>query len=112
MEEKTVYIVQFWLDPEGGEKVLDWLNGNHLADVVGQPGFLWARMFDLEQVDDDGWPAYMMMYGLESRQALDDYFNSDAPLQYARERAELGLEEVLRTERYFGTPGEILRPGG
>jgi hypothetical protein len=112
MEEKTVYIVQFWLKPDGGQKVLDWLNGNHLTDVVNQPGFLWARMFDLEQADEDGWPAYMMMYGLESRQALEDYFNSEAPKQYARERIELGLDELLRAERYFGSPGEILRPGG
>lgn len=109
MEEKTVYIVQFWTKPDGGEKVIAWLNGMHLGDVVAQPGFIWARMFTMEQTDDDGWPAYMMMYGLESRQALEDYFNSDAPIRYAKERQELGLDELLRVDRYIGTPGIYLK---
>lgn len=104
MEEKAVYIVQFWIDPDEGHKVMDWLTGTHLADVVAQPGFLWARMFDLEQTDDDGWPAYMMMYGLESRDMLDAYFNSDAPVRYARERTELDLDRLIRANRFFGKP--------
>ncbi len=109
MEEKTVYIVQFWTRPDGGERVIEWLNGTHLADVVSQPGFLWARMFAMEQTSDDGWPAYMMMYGLESREALETYFNSDAQARYAKEREALGLDELLRVERYVGTPGVSLR---
>jgi hypothetical protein len=72
--------------------------------VVGQPGFLWARMFDLEQSDEDGWPAYMMMYGLESREALEAYFGSDAPPRYARERIELDLDRLIRANRFFGKP--------
>ena len=107
MEEKTVYIVQFWTRPEGGNRVIDWLNDKHLADVVAEPGFLWARMFSLEQTSEDGWPAYMMMYGLESREALEKYLTGDSPVRYATEREELGLAELLRVERYIGTPGVL-----
>lgn len=109
MEEKTLYVVQFWVHPERGDKVLDWLNGMHLADVVAQPGFIWARMITMEQKDDDGWPAYMMMYGLKSREDLENYINSDAPIRYAKEREELGLDELIRANRYIGTPGAFLK---
>jgi len=102
MDENAVYIVQFWVDPDEGHKVIDWLRRTHLADVAGQPGFLWARMFELEQTDEDGWPAYMMTYGLESREALDAYFESDAPRRYARERSDLDLDRLIRANRFFG----------
>ena len=109
MEEKVVYVVHFWTRPDGGERVIDWLNGAHLADVVAQPGFIWARMFSMEHSSEDGWPAYMMMYGLESREALEAYFNSDATARYAEERRKLNLDELVRVERYIGTPGVFLK---
>ena len=109
MEEKTVYIVQFWTRPDGGERVIDWLNNTHLADVVSQPGFLWTRMFAMEETDEDGWPGYMMMYGVESRESLETYFNSEATQRYAKEREELGLDELLRIKKFVGTPGVFLK---
>ncbi len=109
MEAQAVYIVQFWIRPNGGARVIEWLNDTHLADVVAQPGFLWARMYALEHGSDDGWPAYMMIYGLDSRQALDAYFESDAPKRYARERVELGLDALFRAEHYCGSPERFFK---
>ena len=71
-----------------------------MAEVTAQPGFRWSRRVRLDQDADDGWHAYMMIYGLESRDALLRYFESDAPKQYAVERKP--FEQHLRTERDWG----------
>ena len=42
----------------------------------------------------------MMVYGLESREALMRYFESPAPKQYAQERKP--FEHHLRTDRAWG----------
>lgn len=109
MEEKTIYFVKLWIRPEACERFYEWLNGSHFADVVALPGFLWGRCYELEETSEDGWPALMMMYGLQSRQALEAYFNSDAPAGFAKERVDLDLDDHLRFERYIGTPGEIIQ---
>ena len=71
-----------------------------MAEVTAQPGFRWLRRVRLDQDAEDGWHAYMMIYGLESREALLRYFESDAPKQYAEERKP--FEQHLRTERALG----------
>jgi hypothetical protein len=102
LQEEICYVVRFWIDPVDGGRVLDWLNDAHLADVAAQPGFLWARLIELEENDEWGWPAYVMIYGIQSREALESYLTGDAPLRYARERSELGIDPVLRAERSSG----------
>ena len=42
----------------------------------------------------------MMIYGLDSREALQRYFESPAPKRYAEERKP--FEHHLRTERAWG----------
>ncbi len=101
-EANAVYMVRFWIKPGGEEKVLDWLDTSHIADVVGQPGFLWARRFRLEGTDDDGWAAHAMIYGLESMDHLHAYMNGDAARGYAEERETLGLAPLLRMDRCWG----------
>jgi hypothetical protein len=97
-----MYVSRFWVDPKGVEEVFAWLDGGHVAEVVAQPGFRFAKRLKLEQKSEDGWDAYMMLYGLESREALDAYFSDKALSErFARERAP--LERYLRLERYWGT---------
>ena len=101
-EANAVYMVRFWIKPGGEQKVLDWLDKGHIADVVGQPGFLWARRFRLDGTDDDGWAAHAMIYGLESLGHLQAYMDSDAARGYAEERETLGLAPLLRMDRCWG----------
>ncbi len=103
MNAEAVYLVRFWIKPGSERKVLNWLDGGHIADVVNQPGFRWARRFALEQPDAEGWPAYAMIYGVESLDALRTYFDSAAAKGYAEERARLGLDPLLRMDRNWGT---------
>jgi antibiotic biosynthesis monooxygenase (ABM) superfamily enzyme len=102
-DANVVYFVRFWIKPGNEAKVFDWLDGDHIRHVVAQPGFLWVRRYKLEQSSEDGWPGYTMIYGLESLDHLNAYFESDAVKQYAKERQELGLDPLLRMDRAWGT---------
>jgi len=102
MDAPVVFIVRFWIKPGSEDAVLAWLDGGHIAEVVGEPGFLWARRYRLDSESDDGWPAHVMIYGLASPEDLQNYFIGEAPKRFARQRAELGLDELLRVERDWG----------
>ena len=102
MDAPVMYVVRFWVDPKGKKDVFAWLDGGHNAEVVGQPGFKFVKRLKLEQKADDGWDSYMMIYGLESRQALDRYFNDKAMAEkFAKERAP--FQKFLRMDRAWGT---------
>jgi hypothetical protein len=80
MDAPYFYIVKFWVHPDGLKPVLDWLDRGHMAD--------------------DGWSAYMMIYGLQSQAALQRYVDGPAPSKFAQERKP--FEHHLRMERVFG----------
>ncbi len=103
MDAPAIYIVKFWIKPGEEKRVFDWLDGGHLQDVVAQPGFLWARRYNLVEPDAEGWPAFAMIYGVESLDALNTYFNSEATEIYAQERIDLGLNPLLKMDRNWGT---------
>ena len=100
MDAPYFYIVKFWVHPDGLKPVLDWLDRGHMAEVVAQPGFLFVRRVKLEQASDDGWSAYMMIYGLRSQAALQHYVDGPSPAKFAQERKP--FEHHLRMERVFG----------
>ena len=100
MDAPFVYVVRFWLHPDGAAAILHWLDSKHMAEVVAQPGFRSLRRVRFDQDSEDGWHAYMMIYGLESREALQRYFDSPAPQRYAQERKP--FEQHLRTDRAWG----------
>lgn len=102
MQAPVIYLVRFWIKPGAEGPVFQWLDEGHLRDVVAQPGFLFTRRYKLAEPDDDGWPAYAMLYGVSSTKALEAYFNSDATRRYAREREELGLDSLLKVDRAWG----------
>ena len=98
----AIYLVRFWVKPGGEQKVIDWLDKTHLADVVSQPGFHWAKRYRLLQDDADGWSAHAMIYGVDSVDALEAYFASDATKRYAQERIDLGINDLLKIDRNWG----------
>ena len=102
MDAPVMYVVRFWVAPAGQQQVFAWLDGGHCADVVAQPGFLFVKRIKLEQPGDDGWDSYFMLYGLQSRQALEDYFGNTALAErFAQERAP--FMQYLRMERAWGS---------
>ena len=70
MEAPVLYMVKAWAAPDGGERWLRWLEEKHMAEVIREPGFLWAKRCRLEQTDEHGWTGWLLVYGLESRAGL------------------------------------------
>jgi hypothetical protein len=96
---KFFLVVRFWVAPEAEAAVLRWLEAGHIAEVVGQPGFLWSRRLRLEP--KDGWSGYAMIYGIESRDAFEKYSSNKALHEkFARERAP--FDGLMKLDRFFG----------
>ena len=102
MDAPVMYVVRFWVAPAGQQQVFAWLDGGHCAEVVAQPGFRFVKRVKLVQQSDDGWDSYFMMYGLDSMQALEDYFgNKEVADRFTREREP--FIKHMRMERSWGT---------
>lgn len=101
MDASVVYLVKFWVSPEGQREVFAWLDGGHNAEVLAQPGFRYFQRIRLEQDAEDGWLAYAMVYGLDSREALENYFGNTAlHAKFNAERAPFAHH--LRMDRAWG----------
>ena len=100
MEADTIYLVRVWVHPDAVERMMGWLREKHLADVVSQPGFRFGHCIRLEQEAEDGWVALAMIYGLESRDALDRYFQNPIGARFAEERK--AFDGMLRMDRAWG----------
>lgn len=100
LDAPCYYIVRFWVAPAAEARLLAWLDGGHTAEVVAQPGFLWARRIRLEETDALGWRAFCSIYGLESKAALDAYFKNPIREKFAREQT--AFAGVMRAERSWG----------
>lgn len=111
MDAPVMYVVRFWVAPQAKVALFAWLDGGHNAEVAARPGFKFCKRLKLEQLSDDGWESYMMIYGLESRQALEDHFgNKELAERFTRERAPFA--QHLRMERVWGTVDMSLVHGG
>lgn len=100
MNAPVLYMVRAWVSPNGGDRYLRWLEQQHMAEVIKEPGFLWARKCRLEQTDDKGWHSYLLIYGLVSRAALDAYLHSPARERFWKELEP--LNDVHYAERFYG----------
>jgi hypothetical protein len=88
-------VVRFSIEPQAEAQVLRWLDGGHVAEVLGQQGFLWCRRLRL------GAHEFAMLYGIESRAAFEAYeANTALKAKFARERAP--FEKHMRIERFAG----------
>jgi hypothetical protein len=101
MDAPVLYMVKAWVSPDGGQRYLDWLERKHMAEVIREPGFLWAKRCRLDQKDDHGWQGYLLIYGLESRAALEAYLASPARQRFWQELVP--LDAVHRAERFHGS---------
>ena len=101
-EAKFFLVVRFWIAPGGGEQVMRWLEGGHMAEVLRQPGFLWTRRLKVPEEDaTGGWSAHCMIYGIESRVHYDRYMaNRELHAKFAKEREPFATK--LRIERFAG----------
>ena len=81
-----------------------------LAEIGGPEtllhGDLWTTN-TLALPTADGWQAHLMVYGLASRAALEDYFQSDARRRFMEEGS--AFRDLMRAERLWGTVAAATR---
>jgi hypothetical protein len=88
-------VVRLAVEPQAEAELMRWLDGGHVAEVLGQKGFLWSKRLRL------GAHEFAMLYGIESRAAFEAYeSNAALKAKFARERAP--FEKHMRIERFFG----------
>ena len=94
-------LVRFWIAPGAEARVLGWLEGGHVAQVLGQPGFLWCRRVALADKDASGWRGYAMIYGIASKADFDAYNGNHALIaEFVKQREPFAKD--LRIERLAG----------
>jgi hypothetical protein len=99
-DEKYFLVVKFWVAPETEARMMRWLDGGHMAEVAGQPGFRWCKRIRLAR-DADGWQGYSMIYGIESKAAFDAYESNHAlKAKFAKEREPFAGH--LKMDRFSG----------
>jgi hypothetical protein len=92
-EARYFLALRFSVEPQAEAALMQWLDGGHVSEVLGQRGFLWCRRLRL------GKHEYSMVYGIESRAAFEAYeANTALKAKFARERAP--FEKHMRIERF------------
>jgi len=76
VSHRVIYELTIEIDPASEPEWLDWYTRIHVFDVLKQPGFRRATFYRAE-TNSDEWAKYVIAYEVESRQALDAYFQSD-----------------------------------
>ena len=97
----TLYMVKNCVDPADAARFLHWMENKHMPDVLALPGVLWGRKVALEEKDERGWDCHLLIYGFESRDALEAYLTGDARKGFWEELK--AFEDIHDGERFFGT---------
>jgi len=94
-DAKFFLVVRFSVAPQAEAQVLGWLDGGHMAEVAGQPGFLWGKRIRLAPHE------YSIIYGIESKRAFEAYENDkDLHARFIRQREP--FIEHMKIERFAG----------
>ena len=100
MKENYFLVVRFFVAPQAEAQLLGWLDGGHMKEVASQPGFLWAKRIRTDR-NADGWSGYLMIYGIESKEAFDRYEkNLSLKSKFAKQRAP--FEKHMKIDRFAG----------
>jgi antibiotic biosynthesis monooxygenase (ABM) superfamily enzyme len=100
MKAPVLYMVKFWVSPDEGRPFISWLKGGHIAQVIQAPGFLWARHYRLDGVNEVGWEGYITIYGLDSTNSLKLYFESPKRKYFLQESEQ--FKDFFKAERFYG----------
>jgi hypothetical protein len=93
----VLYGVMVEVDPDQELAWNDWHTREHMPELLAQPGFVRATKYRLNIIND-GWPQFLTLYEVDSREALEAYLASEVVTR-------------LRAEHYthFGSSTRISR---
>ena len=73
----VLYGVKIEVDPDQEAAWNDWHTRKHMPELLAQPGFIRATKYRLDTIND-GWSQYLILYEVESREALQAYLDGEA----------------------------------
>jgi quinol monooxygenase YgiN len=70
---RVMYMVTIEVAPDVEDRWNSWHSEQHVPELLAQPGFLGARKYRDPDEGKDGWARYIVLYELESPEALEAY---------------------------------------
>lgn len=92
----VIYEVNLKLNSSIEEEYLEWLD-DHVDRMLKLPGFKNAFIYKAESTDDSNLKGYCVQYFVESREALQDYLDKQAPSM--RQEAATKFGSLFYAER-------------
>ncbi len=102
MADIHYYCLLIEIDPVRGGPYLDWLKNGHIYEVYRNPGFLAAKLIELDEKAPDGWRRFMVLYSVKNKAVLKDYWAGEAFKAYAEKAKE--FKSSFRITRVSGKP--------
>ena len=99
----VLYMVAGEIAPDVEAAWDEWNTAHHLADVLREPGFLGASKYRLEGDAPDGFKRWLIVYEMESREALEAYLTGDAVKRLRRDHTSR-FGERTRLSRSIAIP--------
>ncbi len=103
----VLYMVSGEIAPDVEAAWDAWNTEHHLPDVLREPGFLRARKYRLEGDTADGWKRWLIVYEMESREALEAYLNGEAVIRLRNDQT-VRFGGRTRLSRSIGIPSATL----
>lgn len=110
MSAPVIYQVLVQVAPEAERSWDEWYAGQHIPEVLRQPGFVRAVKYRCEPSGSAAWPEHVTQYEVASRPELESYLAGDAVARLRREHEER-FGEVTRLSRRILVPtSAVSRP--
>lgn len=97
----VIYAIKAEVDPIDAVTWDEWQTRQHMPDVLAQPGFVRGTKYKID-TPAGGWSQYLILYEVESREALDAYLGGEAVTRlradhYARFGPSTRLSRLILT---------------
>ncbi|HLL52452.1 MAG TPA: DUF4286 family protein [Myxococcaceae bacterium] len=106
---RVLYMVTIEVSPESEARWDSWHSEHHVPDLLAQPGFLGARKFRDPDEGKDGWARYLVLYEVESPEALEAYL-SGTEVNRIRQDYQERFGTVTRLSRQIAIETESFPP--
>ena len=93
-----IYNVTITLEPEIEAQWLQWMQQEHIPQMIHTGKFLGALMTKVLTDQDLGGPTYSVQYRCSSKEILQRYYNEDAENMRAQSAPYAGKFIAFRTE--------------
>lgn len=96
-----IYAIRIEVDPADEHTWDEWYTRHHMPELLAEPGFVRATKYKVDTTMGE-WSQYLVLYELDSREALDAYLNGEAMIRlradhYSRFGPSTRLKRMILT---------------